>query len=233
MLRSVFPLAALFLLTACATPPPIKPEQFNAVKSGQKAAIFMTYYGDRACSNATLSLMSTKSGSVYSLGPGAGRADGVAVEPGAYQFLMGSCYQQLGSGTRASFKDLAYWFHPIEVEGGEVVDLGTLRFEVLTKKSEATTIDKIENLMTTMSLKDRSNFFLYSFDATPRKRTQKLVAKYYPDLSDKMVIKPPKARLDKAKYEQMIDKAYAKNKDGSSPTSEEAKQRLLEQMKKR
>lgn len=233
MLRSIVLLSTLLLLTACATPAPIKPAQFDAVNNGQKAAIFMTYSGDRACSNANLSLLNIKSGKAYSLTPGLGRADGVAVAPGAYQFLSGSCYQQMGSGTRAFFTDIAYWFQPIEVSGGDVVNLGTLKFEVLTKKSEATTIDKIENLMTTMSLKDRSNFFLYSFDDTPRKRTDKLVAKYYPTLSEKMVIKPPKARLNKAKYEQMIEKAYSKNEDGSSPTSAEAKQRLLEQMKKK
>lgn len=218
------------LLWGCASNPAMKKEQLSAFAEGNKALVLMDFIGDRNCHLGTFHLTNTATGKSYKISPNAySRAGQTVLDPGTYQLLAGSCtgnnYQ-----TSAIFRDLSTWFKPFRVGAGEVINLGILEFDVVEGKSAATKgFDKLNNLLTSYTTKDKSNFFTYAFYNGAKSQTvTELLEKSDSILLSKLVNRSPEARIDKSNYELWVNQAHALKADGSRPTTEEARQKLDE-----
>lgn len=228
MLRFGVMVLITLILTACATNKAMNEEQLADILTNDKAVVFMTYTGDRNCSPAKIYIKDTSTKNGYYIRTGGTSVGRTVVEPGKYHLIYGSCGMLSSNSVSASFSDLLYWFEPITVNKGEVLYLGHMDWDVITKKSTYTSDNAIASALNEpFGIKDKSNFFFYAIDGqSHRTQVDKYLQKHHPELVNSLTVRMPKGRINRENYENLIEKSFARNPDGSYPTTVEAKQKL-------
>ncbi|PHR59274.1 MAG: hypothetical protein COA43_09030 [Robiginitomaculum sp.] len=218
--------------SACATNVPMNEKQLADITANNMAAIFMTYSGDQNCSPASIIIINTSMKTAHSIRTGGKSVGMTVVAPGEYSLLSGSCGMLSSGGVSASFTDLYYWFEPVTVNKGEVLYLGHMNWDVITKKTTFSGSAIANVLNKPFGTKVKSNFFFYTIEGVShRDQVDEYLQKHHPELLTSLTTRTPKRRIDRENYENMINESFAKNSDGSYPTTQEANQKLKEALK--
>jgi hypothetical protein len=226
---ALFAFVTLVGVSACATTPSLTPEQMAAIRAGGQSAIIMSYREYAGMYGADIRFVNVETRRLYGVWMHGGDnwvnagPDMVAVPPGRYRVHGGGLSGYEVTGTLPL---LEYWFDEFEVRAGEVVDVGTLTIDDIDVRSAPGVGDQIFNFLMTLDPAQRDVYYAYNVDYSDEARVQHMLESKYPDLGVAPVRRPLRALLDRARFEQIILDAYARDADGDLPAMQEVRSRV-------
>ncbi|WP_156032384.1 hypothetical protein [Parvularcula oceani] len=216
------------LLTACATgPQAFDAAEIDRVERGQAAVIAAAFEGNDEFHASWLTLGNLDTSQLYKIYvqdeniTAAARTDSAVVSPGQYVVLAAEIYSK---SRESDVPMMRYWFAPFEVEGGDVVHLGTIKLDVIDHEAlPESLLDQATNLAKRLSTSDRNRYIYPTIADTHDGKIADDLAVRSPQLAGRLEKLELDRRIDPAAFARIIAEAYAPNADGSAPSSEEAR----------
>jgi hypothetical protein len=211
-------------LSACATAPAVSSDQVAQIQAGTSSAIIMAYRRFHGYNDINVEFMNVDTGQTHRLVARVGKdtdragAGVVAVPPGRYRVVRGGL---VSSSSTAELPMLAGWLSEFEVNGGEVVNIGTLRPRNIYVQARPG-LDALLGLDSTTQM----NYVAYDVDYSAEANVRNLLETRYPNLGVAPIQRPVRVVLDAARFEQIVNEAYSQRPDGSAPSIREARARL-------
>jgi hypothetical protein len=145
----------------------------------------------------------------------------VTMEPGEYKIISGNCashpYQTI------FYSDIEKWFKPFQVQGGDVKFLGNLQVSAAKGEGRQGIVNAVTGRLLNLGLstnKPTDYIVLKTLDAPS---SAKLALRTnYPDLLEDFVSAPLEARIDAAKFREIVAAAYSLDETGKAPLKSDA-----------
>lgn len=222
-------LTSFVFLTACASVPPITPEDVISINAKEKSAIMLTATAPGQCYNSSIGVLNNDNSTVYYLNMGNKRVGYRSVPPGNYEIYSGSCS---GYNMTGNYPLLRLWFKSVEVKPGEVVNLGHLKTELLSMKSKpGSEVGQLFNFLITLDSNNLSEYITYDIQDANQDAVKKLLAKDFPDINTEFSTKIPQRFITEDEFRQAVLDAYAEDENGKRPETKVAEAKLRENLK--
>lgn len=226
--KSIMLIGGLVFLAACAGTPSSRPTytSYQAATADEKATIILNASGQR-CDLAIFKLVNRETSeetkvNIKRTGSRRGNTPAVvSVSPGVYDLMGGTCYS---SGFEPLYyRGLNVWFDGLEVEAGEVRNLGDLQ---IGAASASIPKSALARGLTAVVQWDFSAVNTYQYTVFAfRDRTERANARIrelFPDFTDQLTYEPLEPLISVREFSKLLKTNFGQDAEGEQRTRVEA-----------
>ena len=207
-------LFSTLVLTACSTSSEVSSQYVGAVTKGKNGVIIASYGGETRCDNYRVTFENTASGETVmtsridadwmkSVKSSYDKIGFASARPGEYKIVKVTCDS---FGSFVTFKGVADWFEPFEVQAGEAVYPGTL----------------VRGVVKTTNERGRKLRYTIYESVDKSELVRAALPNRTPDLTDQFVMRLAPPRLDLDIVKKLLSEASLSETEASDPARRKA-----------